>query len=134
MLKMVSVCVWRLLPCGINHVVDVAQLTVTSKGGLVQEVRQEFAPWAIQYVRLYSGMDIEFEYQIGPIPVDDDLGMNMIASGLHRFLDASMFCRQGDHHSIRHQPGHPRHVVHRRQRTRGTLLHVDWLPPPSQQC
>ena len=48
-------------------------------GPLVQEVRQVFSAFASQVVRLYSGQrHAEFEYTIGPIPVNDNRGKEII--------------------------------------------------------
>ena len=52
----------------------------TSKGPLVQEVRQVFSPYVSQVVRLYTGQPYaEFEYTVGPIPIDDQLGKEIIS-------------------------------------------------------
>ncbi|XP_074544747.1 lysosomal alpha-mannosidase [Halichoeres trimaculatus] len=46
---------------------------------LVQEVRQWFSPWVSQVVRLYSeSKALELEWTIGPLPIDDDLGKEVI--------------------------------------------------------
>ncbi|KAM9856488.1 lysosomal alpha-mannosidase [Aulostomus maculatus] len=46
---------------------------------VVQEVRQWFAPWVSQVVRLYSdSRALELEWTVGPIPIDDDLGKEVI--------------------------------------------------------
>lgn len=50
------------------------------KGSLVQEVRQIFSPFVSQVVRLYTGQRYaEFEYTIGPIPIQDKLGKEIIS-------------------------------------------------------
>lgn len=49
------------------------------KGPLVQEVRQSFGPVASQVIRLYTGEShAEVEYTVGPIPVNDHLGKEII--------------------------------------------------------
>ncbi|XP_039650824.1 lysosomal alpha-mannosidase [Perca fluviatilis] len=46
---------------------------------VVQEVRQWFAPWVSQVVRLYGdSRALELEWTIGPLPIDDDLGKEVI--------------------------------------------------------
>ncbi|KAK7930611.1 hypothetical protein WMY93_007006 [Mugilogobius chulae] len=46
---------------------------------VVQEVRQIFSPWASQVVRLYSSSrTLELEWTVGPVPIDDDLGKEVI--------------------------------------------------------
>ena len=56
-----------------------AQLTV-SKSGAGTEVRQVFADWVTQIVRLPAGEgNPEFEMTIGPIPLGDGVGKEVIA-------------------------------------------------------
>ena len=51
-----------------------------NKGPLVQEVRQTFGPFVSQVIRLYAGEShAEFEYTVGPIPVGDKLGKEIIS-------------------------------------------------------
>ena len=51
------------------------------KGPLVQEVRQTFGPIVSQVIRLYKNkIYAEFEYTVGPIPVGDHLGKEIITS------------------------------------------------------
>uniref|UniRef100_A0A8C9YYK7 Lysosomal alpha-mannosidase n=1 Tax=Sander lucioperca TaxID=283035 RepID=A0A8C9YYK7_SANLU len=46
---------------------------------VVQEVRQWFAPWVSQVVRLYGdSRALELEWTVGPLPIDDDLGKEVI--------------------------------------------------------
>uniref|UniRef100_A0A8B9KGF7 Lysosomal alpha-mannosidase n=1 Tax=Astyanax mexicanus TaxID=7994 RepID=A0A8B9KGF7_ASTMX len=55
--------------------------TISSKpvNSVVQEVRQQFSPWVSQVVRLYEGSrELELEWTIGPVPVDDGLGKEVI--------------------------------------------------------
>ncbi|XP_070774105.1 lysosomal alpha-mannosidase [Enoplosus armatus] len=45
----------------------------------VQEVRQWFAPWVSQVVRLYTdSRALELEWTVGPLPIDDALGKEVI--------------------------------------------------------
>ena len=54
--------------------------TVFVKGKLVQEARQNFGPIVSQVIRLYEGEPYaEFEYTVGPIPVNDGLGKEIIS-------------------------------------------------------
>lgn len=49
------------------------------RGPLVDEVHQEFSPWIYQVTRLYKDKDhAEVEFTIGPIPVDDSVGKEVI--------------------------------------------------------
>uniref|UniRef100_A0A1A9ZH71 Alpha-mannosidase n=1 Tax=Glossina pallidipes TaxID=7398 RepID=A0A1A9ZH71_GLOPL len=49
------------------------------RGSLVEEVHQKFNDWISQVVRVYSQKNYaEFEWLVGPIPVDDDIGKEII--------------------------------------------------------
>ncbi|KAF0929308.1 hypothetical protein E2562_019891 [Oryza meyeriana var. granulata] len=57
----------RLVPLKVIH------------GPLVDEVHQQFSSWIYQVTRLYKDKDhAEVEYTIGPIPVDDDIGKEVV--------------------------------------------------------
>ena len=53
------------------HPVGVAaRITAVVRGEVVQEVRQSFAPWLTQTVRLAAGWRFaEFEHTVGPVPL-----------------------------------------------------------------
>ncbi|KAK3157330.1 hypothetical protein QOZ80_2AG0119610 [Eleusine coracana subsp. coracana] len=49
------------------------------RGPLVDEVHQQFSSWIYQVTRLYKNKEhAEVEYTIGPIPVDDNVGKEVI--------------------------------------------------------
>ncbi|KAL6642500.1 hypothetical protein ACP70R_020681 [Stipagrostis hirtigluma subsp. patula] len=49
------------------------------QGPLVHEVHQQFSSWIYQVTRLYKTKEhAEVEYTIGPIPIDDDVGKEVI--------------------------------------------------------
>ncbi|GFT23386.1 lysosomal alpha-mannosidase [Trichonephila clavipes] len=49
------------------------------KGPLVEEVHQFYAPWINQIIRLYKGQNhVEFDWVVGPIPVQDHIGREII--------------------------------------------------------
>ncbi|XP_057699367.1 lysosomal alpha-mannosidase [Corythoichthys intestinalis] len=53
--------------------------TESIRTSVMQEVRQCFAPWASQVVRLHADSRVlELEWTVGPIPIDDDLGKEVI--------------------------------------------------------
>ncbi|KAL3066290.1 hypothetical protein OYC64_016277 [Pagothenia borchgrevinki] len=53
--------------------------TKSIQGVVVQEVRQVFSPWVSQVVRLYSDRrELELEWTVGPVPIGDDLGKEVI--------------------------------------------------------
>ncbi|XP_060071778.1 lysosomal alpha-mannosidase-like [Ylistrum balloti] len=53
---------------------------VTFGEAMVREVHQQFSPWVSQVVRLYEHKKYaEFEWTIGPIPIDDGYGKEVIS-------------------------------------------------------
>ncbi|GLT81598.1 hypothetical protein SLE2022_000390 [Rubroshorea leprosula] len=55
-----------------------AQLTII-QGPLLDEVHQQLNPWISQVTRVYKGKEhAEVEFSIGPIPVDDGIGKEII--------------------------------------------------------
>ncbi|GBG77031.1 hypothetical protein CBR_g23357 [Chara braunii] len=58
---------------------NVSVKTTIVKGPLVTEVRQRFSDWASQVIRIYKGKEhAEVEYTVGPIPIGDGLGKEVI--------------------------------------------------------
>uniref|UniRef100_A0A4W5MS08 Alpha-mannosidase n=1 Tax=Hucho hucho TaxID=62062 RepID=A0A4W5MS08_9TELE len=54
--------------------------TETLQNSVVQEVRQWFSPWVSQVVRLYTdSRALELEWTVGPVPIGDDLGKEVIS-------------------------------------------------------
>ncbi|XP_060037774.1 lysosomal alpha-mannosidase isoform X2 [Erinaceus europaeus] len=50
------------------------------KTSLVQEVHQNFSAWCSQVIRLYRGRrQLEFEWTVGPIPVGDNWGKEVVS-------------------------------------------------------
>ncbi|XP_063575291.1 lysosomal alpha-mannosidase isoform X12 [Pongo abelii] len=55
-------------------------LTIENETPLVQEVHQNFSAWCSQVVRLYPGQrHLELEWSVGPIPVGDTWGKEVIS-------------------------------------------------------
>ena len=62
------------------------------KGPLVEEVRQTFGTYVSQVIRLYKNADYaEFEYTIGPIPINDKLGKEIITKFNTNINNADVF-------------------------------------------
>ena len=56
-----------------------ATLSIVS-GAVTSEAVQQFAPWLSQVIRLVNGSDvIQFEYTVGPIPIDDKQGKEIVS-------------------------------------------------------
>jgi lysosomal alpha-mannosidase len=66
-------------PFNVNNNNNKATIS-TIDGDVVTEVHQAFAPWISQVVRLYKGQPaIEVEFTVGPIPIEDHLGKEIIS-------------------------------------------------------
>lgn len=62
-----------------KYVSDSVQLRVV-KGNVVQEVYQVFNAWISQVVRVYADENhVEFEWLVGPIPVDEGIGKEVVS-------------------------------------------------------
>ena len=62
------------------HLGDEPVLLSTLQGTDVSEVRQVFSDWASQVVRVFRGSEVvEVEWTVGPIPIDDLLGREVIS-------------------------------------------------------
>ncbi|XP_036385660.1 lysosomal alpha-mannosidase [Megalops cyprinoides] len=65
--------------------------TQTVQNSVVQEVWQQFGPWVSQVVRLYQdSRNLELEWTVGPIPVGDYVGKEVITR-LDTNIDSSGF-------------------------------------------
>lgn len=61
------------------QIVDDAYEFSVYEGDLVKEVHQQVNEWISQVIRIYEGGDhVEFEWLVGPIPVDDNLGKEIV--------------------------------------------------------
>ncbi|XP_067244068.1 lysosomal alpha-mannosidase [Chanodichthys erythropterus] len=56
-----------------------AEIQIVTVSNVVQEVTQWFSPWVSQVVRLYKDRrELELEWTVGPVPVSDGLGKEVI--------------------------------------------------------
>jgi hypothetical protein len=61
-------------------------------GHLVSEAWQVFSPWLSQVVRLREGSGVvEFEWTVGPVPIDDGIGKEVIARYNSSLQSAGVF-------------------------------------------
>ncbi|XP_057481162.1 alpha-mannosidase At3g26720 [Actinidia eriantha] len=67
-------------PNGTFPIESEGQVSLTiMRGPLVDEVHQQLNPWIYQITRIYKGKEhAEVEFNIGPIPVDDGVGKEII--------------------------------------------------------
>lgn len=57
---------------------DKPQIKVV-KGDLIHEVHQYFNEWVSQVIRVFKNEDyVEFEWMVGPIPIDDEIGKEIV--------------------------------------------------------
>ncbi|EPY83529.1 Lysosomal alpha-mannosidase precursor isoform 2-like protein [Camelus ferus] len=97
------------------------------KTALVQEVHQNFSAWCSQVVRLYPGQrHLELEWTVGPIPVGDDWGKEVISrfdtaletkglfytdSNGREILERRLVGSAASHSPLPHQDGHKQLTV-----------------------
>lgn len=63
-----------------------------TRSSVVQVVRQTFAPWAAQEVRLYANSrDLEIEWTVGPVPVDDHKGKEIVSRWTSNIQSQGLF-------------------------------------------
>jgi len=59
---------------------DHVQLTAITSGPLVQEIYQKYSSMVSQTIRIYMNQEnIEFDWVVGPIPVNDDVGKEIVS-------------------------------------------------------
>lgn len=62
------------------------------EGSLVKEVHQHVNEWISQVIRLYEGVNrVEFEWMVGPIPLDGDVGGEIITNFQSSILSKGIF-------------------------------------------
>ncbi|XP_053694119.1 lysosomal alpha-mannosidase isoform X2 [Sabethes cyaneus] len=67
-------------PNGTEKYVSDSVLLRVFKGNVVQEVHQVFNEWISQVVRVYADENhVEFEWLVGPIPVEDGIGKEVVS-------------------------------------------------------
>ncbi|GJP85072.1 hypothetical protein CLOP_g15174 [Closterium sp. NIES-67] len=66
-------------PVPINPPNSTASSLQVVRGPLVDEVHRQVAPWIKEIVRVYKGTNYaEMEYAVGPVPVDDGFGKEVV--------------------------------------------------------
>ncbi|XP_067008681.2 lysosomal alpha-mannosidase [Anabrus simplex] len=93
----------------VNITVDCGVHLLTYKGDVVEEVHQTFGPWVSQVVRLYKeDKHLELEWLIGPIPVENGEGRDVI----------SRFSTELDNQEIFYTDANGREMVERKLNSR----------------
>ncbi|XP_032794592.1 lysosomal alpha-mannosidase [Daphnia magna] len=63
-----------------RHTMAAAIITAVYTGPLVQEIHQFYDSWVTQVIRIYRGQEhVELDWVIGPIPVSDKIGKEVIS-------------------------------------------------------
>lgn len=71
--------IFRPDPETVEEVVGLDVALDVIRGDLVDEVHQVFNDWISQVVRIYKTEKyVEFEWLVGPIPIDDDIGKEIV--------------------------------------------------------
>jgi lysosomal alpha-mannosidase len=95
-----------------------ASLNIT-KGSRVQEARITFADWAKVTVRLYQNAKaIEMEYEVGPIPINDNCGKEIITSLQSKLATDSLF----------YTDSNGRGMIVRKRNSRWSWNYQEYLP------
>jgi lysosomal alpha-mannosidase len=69
---------YEFCPQGDSHDIS-SQLESKYDNGFIHEVRQHWNEWVSQTIRVYEDEEyIEFDWTVGPIPVDDNMGKEVI--------------------------------------------------------
>ncbi|XP_024086114.1 lysosomal alpha-mannosidase-like [Cimex lectularius] len=64
----------KLIPIAIKPITKIV------KGPIVSEIHQKQSDWVSQIIRVIKGSDhVEFQWLVGPIPIDDDKGKEIIS-------------------------------------------------------
>ncbi|XP_017467118.1 PREDICTED: lysosomal alpha-mannosidase isoform X1 [Rhagoletis zephyria] len=62
------------------------------EGTQVKEVHQRFSDWVSQVIRIYEGVNrVEFEWLVGPIPINDNIGKEVITRFTSNIKSAGVF-------------------------------------------
>ncbi|XP_055714111.1 lysosomal alpha-mannosidase isoform X1 [Phlebotomus papatasi] len=66
--------------------------TKVIKGPVVEEVHQTFNDWISQVIRVYHDYNfVEFEWLVGPIPVDDNVGKEVVSRFMTDIKSSNVF-------------------------------------------
>ncbi|KAK7498328.1 hypothetical protein BaRGS_00010588, partial [Batillaria attramentaria] len=72
--------------------VSISRKTYVTQGEVVEEVYQQFSPWVTQVIRVYANQRAaEFQWTVGPIPIDDGKGKEVITRFTTDLSNAGVF-------------------------------------------
>jgi lysosomal alpha-mannosidase len=70
---------YQFCPNGTAHDFGAQKLISKFSSGSVHELHQQFSDYVTQTVRTYEDEDyIEFDWIVGPLPIDDDIGKEIV--------------------------------------------------------
>lgn len=103
--------IFRPIPDTVEEVVGIDVAIEVIRGDLVDEVHQVFNDWISQVVRIYkSEKYVEFEWLVGPIPIEDDVGKEIV----------SRFTTDIHNDGVFYTDSNGREMIRRKRDTRGT--------------
>lgn len=103
--------IFRPDPETVEEIVGIDVAIQVIRGDLVDEVHQVFNDWISQVVRIYKTEKyVEFEWLVGPIPIDDDVGKEIV----------SRFTTDINNEGVFYTDSNGREMIRRKRDTRGT--------------
>ncbi len=103
--------IFRPIPETVAEIVGIDVELQVIRGDLVDEVHQVFNDWISQVVRIYKTEKyVEFEWLVGPIPIDDDNGKEIV----------SRFTTDINNDGVFFTDSNGREMIRRKKDTRGT--------------
>lgn len=103
--------IFRPNPETVEELVGIDVAVEVIRGDLVDEVHQIFNEWISQVVRIYKTEKyVEFEWLVGPIPIDDDVGKEIV----------SRFTTDINNDGVFYTDSNGREMIRRKKDTRGT--------------
>lgn len=103
--------IFRPIPETVPELVGIDVAVQVIRGDLVDEVHQVFNDWISQVVRAYKTENyVEFEWLVGPIPIDDVIGKEIV----------SRFTTDIANNGVFYTDSNGREMIRRKRDSRGT--------------
>lgn len=103
--------IFRPNPETVEEIVGIDVAIEIIRGDLVDEVHQIFNNWISQVVRIYKTEKyVEFEWLVGPIPIEDDIGKEIV----------SRFTTDVNNNGVFYTDSNGREMIRRKRDARGT--------------
>lgn len=103
--------IFRPIPGSVEQIVGIDVDLKVIRGDLVDEAHQVFNEWISQVVRIYKTEKyVEFEWMVGPIPIDDEIGKEIV----------TRFTADINNNGVFYTDSNGREMIHRKRDTRET--------------